>query len=246
LLHTVLSRAVSHSEYSRRYQSSILSLSILVAITSMSTRLPTCQQSLHSSPREANQGALFITPIDSNSLEPRICPICYEPYSGAHTPGQARGPEEEGAVSVDMIAEWQGLRRLCGHVIGRRCLEKYITSSGAWRNKCPICRCIWFGEVAPANEQQHRQRARQALPRLRRSRRIAAQRGASQHHLGQAISERDSVRQCQGDERHQLRSVHLTRQILDALEVGDGTGEVKGTLEEVEQRIMTLYEGADV
>jgi hypothetical protein len=212
----------------------------------MSTRMPACQQSLHPSPREAKQGALLITPIDSNSLEQRICPICYEPYSETHNPGQARGPEEEGSVSVDVVAEWQGLRRLCGHIIGRRCLEKYIKSSGAWRNKCPICRCIWFGEVAPANEQQHRQRAGQELPRLRRSRRIAAQRGANQHHLGQAISERDSVRQCQWDERHQLRSVHLTQQILDALEVGDETGGVEGTLEEVEQRLMTLYEGADV
>jgi hypothetical protein len=208
--------------------------------------MPDYQQSPHPSSREATNGALLITQIASNSLEQRTCPVCHEPYSETHSPGQVRRPEEEGAVSVDMIAEWYGPRRLCGHVIGRRCLEKHITASGAWRNKCPICRCIWFHEDVSANEQLHRKQVPQELPRLRRSRRISARRGASQDHLEQAISERDGIRRVQLHQRHQLRSVHFTQQLLDALKVADGTGEVKGTLEEVEKRLKTLYEGTDV
>jgi hypothetical protein len=203
--------------------------------------MPDCQQP-HPGSRETTKGALLITPIVSTSLEHHTCPICHEAYSGSSSPDQVREPEEEGAVSVDMIAEWYGLRRLCGHVIGRTCLEKHITAPGAWRNKCPICRCIWYHDVAPRNEQQQEQRAPQELPRLRRSRRLAAQRGESQAYLDYAISERDDIRQVQ----HRLRPGYFTQQLLRALEVEDGTAEVKGTLEEVEQRLKTLYEGPDV
>jgi hypothetical protein len=154
----------------------------------MSFHRPDSQASADYSAREEAPGALIITPYSISSPEDTTCPICHETYSDPPSTGLNLGPEteQEWAVSVDYAAEWFGHRKCCGHIVGRLCLEKHLNTRGAWKNKCPICRDIWYHEVAPERAQVNEHPATQARlhPRAadesRRSQRIAARLDESQ------------------------------------------------------------------
>jgi len=66
------------------------------------------------------------------------CALCYEDFTEEHPP-----------VVLDN----------CRHVFGKECLEKWVQSDNAQRNKCPTCRAILFG-----NEQGQPPRAQPTQP----------------------------------------------------------------------------------
>jgi hypothetical protein len=102
---------------------------------------------------------LFTTPVYLNSipLECRTCPICAEPYIEPSKSRPNLEDTDEWAMRVDMSATDAGSRKCCGHIFGRRCLEKHINSHGAWHNKCPLCRQEWW-TTNPKELPQHRPR----------------------------------------------------------------------------------------
>jgi hypothetical protein len=197
--------------------------------------------------QEANKGALLITPISLHKLEEPNCPICREPYCEVPTGGRTPVANQEWAVSVDMVAEWFGPKRCCGHIMGRKCLEQHLQATGPWRNKCPLCRDIWFHEYAPAHAAPTANRPQPLRAQgLRRSARLAA--AAARPGTAQStMSQRHGVRARQQEHRSvpQPRQVTVpfASQLLAALEVESGSNEVKGTMEEVESRLNALYSG---
>lgn len=180
-------------------------------------------------------------------MSDRTCPICLEPYvepvRGGPSPADGAG---EWAVRIDMIAEQSGLRRCCGHILGRICLEKHLQGEGPWRNKCPLCRNLWF-HVTVANhaatDEQPRASAERIYPQatLRRSSRIASRAAVRQppsaHHDRYRVNPRTNCTL-----RNAGRSPHFMRHLLGLLNVSSGSDEVKATLEEVERRLGILYE----
>ncbi|KAF1938317.1 hypothetical protein EJ02DRAFT_315470, partial [Clathrospora elynae] len=210
-------------------------------------------------------GALFTTPVllKSLAIEDRSCPICQEAYIEPVAPGKKRDEDnskeeeeddqnaKEWPVSIDMVAEHCGLKRCCGHVIGRKCLERHLQSHGAWRNKCPLCRDVWFGNDAAENTPDEQDQAppsaddRLRNP-LRRSARIAAQMTATRRSQGSRMSDRHGVTrrpQCASvsGRSRSASSAGFMQQLLGMLEIESGGDEVKGTLEEVERRLGALY-----
>ncbi|KAL5114484.1 hypothetical protein ACEQ8H_007627 [Pleosporales sp. CAS-2024a] len=203
---------------------------------------PTCPASpgsLSDDNRDSSKGALLITPMALSLLPDLQCPICHELYVEPPSAQQATEPDQECAVRVDMIAEWFGPKRCCGHILGRSCLVTHLQGPGAWRNKCPICRDVWYHDDAPADALQEERRPR-AVPRgegaPRRSLRIAARRTTAQGLAEQSLSRRYGV--VVRSQRHPAR---FTQRLLAALQVEDGSEEVKGTMAEVERKLNTLY-----
>ncbi|KAF2132302.1 hypothetical protein P153DRAFT_284987, partial [Dothidotthia symphoricarpi CBS 119687] len=206
-----------------------------------------------STARAAARGALFTTPISISRLESenRACPICHEQY--IEPPVTEHGhqtSDREWAVSVDMVAEWFGRKRCCGHIIGHRCLQAHLQASGPWRNKCPLCRNVWFhhsnedDNLVDEPGQTGETRIDPISSSLRRSRRIADQTavrretpvtptrdraGTNQHSYHTSIRKRSR------------RTAQFTQQLLETLEVAVGSVEVRGTLEEVERKLEALY-----
>ena len=124
------------------------------------------------------KGALLITPVALSTLEDRACPICHEPYIEASAKQETQDTTQEWPVSVDLVAEWFGHKKCCGHVMGRRCLETHLTTPGEWSNKCPICRDIWFHRFVPRHAEERLERQTRSMPATvalapRRSQRIA-------------------------------------------------------------------------
>ncbi|CAO2657135.1 Nn.00g032610.m01.CDS01 [Neocucurbitaria sp. VM-36] len=200
-------------------------------------------------PRETvTYSALFTTPISPALLEEedRVCSICHEAYMEPTTSPDSHDPGREWPVRVDMVAEQSGPKRCCGHILGRRCLEKHLQSRGEWRNKCPVCRDLWFGNSTVSDTstreepQASAQSERRAPNPLRRSSRIALQTTARRRIPGLQMDEPHRVIRLR--QRVQpSRSTSFMQQLLGALEVEQGSDEVKATLEEVEQRLEALY-----
>jgi hypothetical protein len=219
----------------------------------MSSYGPDSQAPALYSAREEARGALIITPYSISSLEDTTCPICHETYSDPPSTGLNLEPEmeQEWAVSVDYAAEWFGYRKCCGHTVGRRCLEKHLNTHGAWKNKCPICRDIWYHEITPERAQVNEHPATQARlhPRTadkpRRSQRIEARLAESQApsspplvgNRGAVSRDRQSHRT-----RTRTRPPYFMQQLLAALRVEDARYGVKGTKKEVHRRLERLYE----
>jgi hypothetical protein len=215
----------------------------------MSTTASDSQASAPRNAQEESKGVLIITPIGLSLLNDTTCPVCREHYSNPPSTISNLDPEsdQEWAVSVDHVAEWFGLKRCCGHILGRRCLEKHLNMIGAWRNKCPICRDLWFHEVPPVGAQssehpatQTRLRPRTADP-PRRSQRIAAQESRSQGFSLPRMSERSGIIREGRHPRPRTRPPRFIQQLLAALEVKDVKDGVKGTRDEIERRLETLY-----
>ena len=205
--------------------------------------------------------ALFTTPIPLKMLDSDddSCPICHEPYiappykiKGEKTmiPNESEG---EWPVSVDMFADPAGLKHCCGHIFGRQCLLTHLNGDGAWRNKCPLCRDIWFGKGAvadhpPAAPTPPPAEGTVAQP-LRRSARIAARVTVPRESPASSRSNRNGVaprsRYAAGIQSGRLtRPVGFLEKILDALNTQNGD-EVNGTLEEVEEILSTFYSGRE-
>jgi hypothetical protein len=206
--------------------------------------------------------ALFTTPIPLDKLDTdeNICPICHEDYIGPPIKVKGKktktpnGSEGEWPVSVDMFADPTGLKHCCGHIFGRQCLITHLNGEGAWRNKCPVCRDIWFGKGAVAADvsaepvQAPLEEEVVAQP-LRRSARIAAQTLASRAPPAARMSARNGIarrsRYAARVKRGRLtRPVGFLEEILGALNMQNGD-EVNGTLNEVEEILSTFYEGRD-
>ncbi|KAH7402888.1 hypothetical protein BKA66DRAFT_404477 [Pyrenochaeta sp. MPI-SDFR-AT-0127] len=203
------------------------------------------------SPRQGTLGALLTTPISVTTLDvgDRKCPLCHELYVEPVHQNKSNDTEKEWPVSITIAAQWSGLKRCCGHIFGRRCLEKHLQASGAWRNKCPICRDVWFDNTA-ANEDTtpHEQlqaethyQARVTRP-LRRSLRIASRAMVRRRTRGTPLGE-DQRYASTGIQRARIVGSDFMQQLLRALEVNNGSDEVNGTLEEVEQKLGALYDG---
>jgi hypothetical protein len=210
-----------------------------------------CQRAAASVDRESSKGALLITPLALSTIEDRTCPICREPYIEMPTTEQSVASEDgEWPVSVDMVAEWFGPKRCCGHIMGRLCLQKHLKTVGEWSNTCPICRDIWFHRYVPENVSesgevldQDETTSREGEP-VRRSQRLAAQGGKVREvNAGSRMSQRNGVGQHQSDKRRRLRPARFAARLLAALEVEDGSDGIKGTLEEVQEKLDKLYRG---
>ena len=195
---------------------------------------------------------LFITPLRLNSqdLNSPECPICKEPYIEF----QSNSPESNGmigewAVRVDISAGRDGGRRCCGHIFGRRCLERYVKGNEPWQRRCPICRAPWFREIknnssaistptaGPSPTSTLRPATRDRASRLVRSvlRQCERQRRTGGRRSGDRILDRT----------HTSTSAPFIQQVLDALGVDDKTDEVKATVEEVEKTLERLYHDLD-
>jgi hypothetical protein len=205
--------------------------------------------------------ALFTTPIPLNMLDSDdvSCPICQEPYvappvkvKGEKTkiPNESEG---EWPISVDMFADPAGLKHCCGHIFGRKCLLTHLNGDGVWRNRCPLCRDIWFGKGAVADQTP----AAPAPPSaeetvaqpLRRSARIAARATVPRASPASNRSTRNGVAP-RSRYAARVKSGRLTRpvgfleKILGALNT-QNRDEVNGTLEEVEGILSTFYSGRE-
>lgn len=196
--------------------------------------------------RDSLKGALLITPLALSQVEDPKCPICLIPFSEPPGTPDAQEPGQEWAVSIDMVAEWFGPKKCCGHIIGRECLDMHLSTPGQWRNKCPICRDIWFHERVPAHAQW------QAAPTSsgssssvapRRSARIAGRVAAESGPSQPRMSNQSGISRASRHLQSQPRPAYFTDRLMAALEVEDGSSEVKGTLDEVNQKLRTLYGG---
>ncbi|KAH8710202.1 hypothetical protein GQ44DRAFT_437007 [Phaeosphaeriaceae sp. PMI808] len=218
--------------------------------------VPDCQQTPTQGPEDNSKGALLITAVELSSIEDPTCPICREPYSGADGAEERPEADQEDPVSIDMVAEWFGSRRCCGHVIGRSCLFRHLTAPGAWANKCPLCRDVWFHETLPEDTQPGEQQQEQTNPTSpsahmpRRSTRIAGQvgerRGSVHQNPSRAhMSDRHGISRVRLQQRPQARPPRFTRQLLAALDVKDGSNEVMGTIDDVEKTLEAFYRGLE-
>jgi hypothetical protein len=227
------------------------------AVRSSLPTIPLCFPMVAPARPSSDQGALFTTPLALAALDndSRTCPICHEDYTEPYTsdsneiPGDAN---KEWAVSVDMVAEIRGRKRCCGHIIGRRCLKKHISGRGLWKNKCPLCRDVWFGINATAHtgtttspravRVDHSDRSSQPL---RRSLRIAAQATTQRESSVYRMSNRNGVgpsRRAHRSDRHSDSS-SFVQDLLGTLGVVEGSDQVQGTLEQVERQLEGLYNG---
>lgn len=195
------------------------------------------------------QGALFTTPLPLSLLAPsdRRCSICLEPYiePAKHDPACEDG-EGEWAVRVDLVAEISELRRCCGHVIGKQCLEAHLRSSGPWKRQCPLCRDVWFRECNRPVDGARRSstlQAQRSTERLARSRSHSTNDTSGNGFRSPRISrdQRQTLRQNRLSER-----AGFTQRVREKLEIEDGSDEVGRSLEEVEQALKDFYGWSEV
>jgi len=216
-----------------------------------------------STPRRAPiQGfVLFTTPLRLNSadLDSSECPICREPYIDFQQPLlDPSNTEGEWAVRVDISAARDGGKRCCGHVFGRKCLERHVKGNEPWRSGCPICRAPWFTEEGngissstaatsdtstarsadpPSTAPSSRATTRDRASRLARSvlRRCEGRRRSGGRRENGRISSRG---------RDQTSALFI-QQVLDAFGVEAGTEEIKASVEQVEETLERMYQELD-
>lgn len=192
---------------------------------------------------------LFTTPLFLRSLpsDSHHCPICTDPYteydSNAPDPDlnadTNSAPTAEWAVQIDISATAQRSTRLCGHIFGSRCLQIHLKSKGAWRNKCPLCRCVWFPETAaPPSEITSERVPWLERARMRRSLQIGS-RGRGEDDSGGVRVNSEMAERLNGEQ-------DFLRRVLDTFEIGDGRREVRGSVEEVTDVLERLYRDAGV
>lgn len=204
-------------------------------------------RSAHST-KHSSRGALLISPQPLSSLSEHTCPICREPYIDISTPNQEASPDREFAVSIDMVAEWHGSKRLCGHVLGRKCFERQLKSKGAWRNRCPLCRDVMFrgDDVDEGEDDEEVQDDESTVPeqptmRPRRSTRISARTNSGRNTSLPHMSASSGVNRARHTQRSSRRPRHFTQQLFAVLKVCADGDEVTGTMDDVERRLHTLY-----
>lgn len=192
------------------------------------------------------KGAIIITPHDPMMLIDKTCPICKEEY--AHPLDAVRKSEHghECPVSVDLVAEWWGHRKCCGHIFGRKCLVKHLASGAQWSNKCPMCRDIWLHRYPPEEVEESLQQRVQPepapAPAVRRSRRIAARAAVQPYPSSRRLSNRAGITHASQPRRPLPPPAYFEQRLLAALRVAEGSREINGTMADVEERLSTLYE----
>lgn len=208
-------------------------------------------------PGQHEQGALFTTPITLSALsgESRTCPVCRESYrEPPHGEFRSNGQssDKEWAVRVDMVAERWGMKQCCGHILGRNCLTNHIQAPGPWRNKCPICRDLWFGLPGIHNDANNEIQLSTVLSPQRLARGNTLPR-RSPRTLLQSHSDRVTHTRLRGSlnnessvpnssrRRRRPRADTFVQQILNELQVREGDDTVPGTVVQVEQRLRNLY-----
>ncbi|KAF2255164.1 hypothetical protein BU26DRAFT_151643 [Trematosphaeria pertusa] len=184
---------------------------------------------------------VFTTPLPLRCLQAdsRDCPICHEAY-GDYRPGMLDLGEAqaEWAVRVDLTAEPDRSRRCCGHIFGRRCLEKHLRRPEPWHNKCPICRLTWFPSDNLSNHRAATPASARPPTTAVASTRVSARRILESRHRRQGNGRRSSSR---GPSTRPQRPSSFIQQLLEHFEVRDGSDEVKASADEVEQRLRGLY-----
>jgi|SRR5690242_16990943 len=189
------------------------------------------------------QGALFTTPLPLLLIPPndRVCSICPEPYIEPSQPAAAQQDQQgEWAVRVELVAETSGLRRCCGHVIGKQCLEAHIRSSGPWKRRCPLCRALWFQESrlqAEETQTTSRQQAQAEGQTIVLSRHTLLNNGqysprGPRNEWGQSSTSQEAYAQ---------HLANFTQRVREKLKINDGSDEVGKSLEEVEQILGEFY-----
>lgn len=165
---------------------------------------------------------LFTTPIRLECLEPdsRTCPICSEPFIEPQNKRPDPEDTEEWAMRVDMSATDYKSTKCCRHIFGRRCLEKHINSKGAWHNKCPLCRQIWWVSESPLHNSS------------------PAQTSSQRRNPGGIRRRNDS------NTRRQQRSTRseFIAEVLNIFAAADGNDRIDATVNEVEQTLARLYQ----
>jgi hypothetical protein len=141
----------------------------------------------------------------------RTCPICIEPYIEPSTSRPSPKDTYEWAIRVDISATDAGIRKCCGRIFGRLCLEKHINSPGVWHNKCPLCREEWWAN--PKELAQHRP-------------------------VWTTSEQEDGDGRVWRYDRPARLSI--VRQVLDAFAVDGGSEQIDVTVDEVEERLALL------
>jgi hypothetical protein len=196
---------------------------------------------------DASSWAILVTPIilKSIDIEDRYCPICREPYAEPPNKDQKPEAEQDWAVSVDMVAGMDGPKHCCGHIIGRRCLDMHLKAPGPWKNKCPLCREVWY-ELSTSDDvddgDNDELEATPAEPQ-RRSQRIAERDAQRRSTAGPPESGRNGVSRAGRHQRsrRQNRPRRFTRELFAALDVEEGSNDVRCTLEEAKQKLQAFY-----
>ncbi|KAF2034317.1 hypothetical protein EK21DRAFT_107943 [Setomelanomma holmii] len=202
--------------------------------------------------RYSSNCAILITPKSLNALDDKDCPICKEPYLEPPSTHHNPSPDQEWAVSIDMVADVSGPKDCCGHIMGRRCLDQHLAAPGPWRTKCPLCRDVWFRAPFTMDVDEEDQEGSEVetspvedslVEPLRRSRRIAERNsrpGTPNAAMGEQSGVSSVIRR-QSRTRRRARARGFARQLFAALEVEEGSSEVRCTLEEVKQKLEALY-----
>jgi hypothetical protein len=214
---------------------------------------------------------LFTTPVPISSLDDdsKLCPICTEPYvefePNSYTssmvstsrPDTADSNDfiPECAVKVHLSASSEGKSKLCGHIFGRHCLEQHLNSKGDFRNRCPLCRNVWF-ETTRNSFQAARDSSpssSQNLPRPRLSTLLSSSRLRIRNFLrGYTFSESSYASgSVSGSERGDSmlssrsrlqRSAGFVQQVLNTFEIRDAGREIDVSVSEVEGALDRLYQ----
>ena len=195
--------------------------------------------------------ALFITPLSLAALDvdDRTCPICLETYiEPIRHAGFTPDTEKEWPVTVDMVAEQFGQKRCCGHVVGRKCLEKHLRGPWAWRNSCPLCRDIWFGSLCSNSTPRESvsqngvtDQSTEACILPRRSLRIASRVTTPATQATRMSNNHGVHKRSRSVLQPTNHSQSFVQSLLGALGVKSGTSRVNGTLDDVERVVKKLY-----
>lgn len=215
----------------------------------MSPLNPTRKDPSGQDTKHPSKGALLITPLSLSRVSDPNCPVCHEAYCELPALHQPLLLDQEFAVSIDMVAEWHGSKKLCGHVLGRKCFERHLRSKGAWRNRCPLCRDVWFHGDEAIDEEDTDEEVQEDEPSEpdattippRRSARVAAQTIPGPNISSPRLSVSSGVNRARYGQQQSSGPRHFTRKLLAALEVRADGDEVAGTMEDVERRLKTLY-----
>ncbi|KAF2110520.1 hypothetical protein BDV96DRAFT_202837 [Lophiotrema nucula] len=196
--------------------------------------------------RSESSFILFTTPLEVGKIDPysRDCPICNEPYGTYSKAIDLSSNDDllEWPVRVDLCATPDSRTRLCGHIFGRRCLEKHLKAQGPWHSKCPMCRMTWFEPVhsgvniGPAFWS----------PREGSSR--------NDEEIGEPPQAQDTDEEAAKQEQEQTtprdrlrrrRPTPFLRRVLEACNVEEGSDEVRGSVDDVERTLEQLYAGRE-
>lgn len=200
---------------------------------------------------------LFTTPMNLARLpnDSNTCSLCMEPY-GEYIPStpNLNDSQPEWAVRVDLAAAQDGSTRCCGHIFGRRCLERHLKSAGRWHNKCPLCRAVWFTSpvfdpptpprLLPPPRPRSGSAALSALATASIPSNLTWRTTAA---LRARLQDEEFRRDQDLSNRLRLqRSVNFIQQVLERFSVVDGSEEVKASVEEVETVLEQLYESLEI